>query len=124
MTKILLDQGLPRLAASLLRDEGWDVLHTGDIGLSRSTDRQILEFARNEQRVIITLDSDFHTILALTNASTPSVIRIRLEGLRGPDLALLIKRIWPRIEPQVKKGAMVTVTESGIRIRNIPVFIS
>lgn len=124
MTNILLDQGLPRLAASLLRDEGWDVLHTGDIGLSRSTDTQILEFARNEQRVIITLDSDFHTILALTNASTPSVIRIRLEGLRGPDLALLIKRIWPRIEPQVKKGAMVTVTESGIRIRNIPVFIS
>ena len=124
MISILLDQGLPRSAASLLRDEGWDVLHTGDIGLSRSTDRQILEFARNEQRVIITLDSDFHTILALTNASTPSVIRIRLEGLRGPDLALLIKRIWSRIEPQVKKGAMVTVTESGIRIRNIPVFSS
>ena len=124
MISILLDQGLPRSAASLLRDEGWDVLHTGDIGLSRSTDRQILEFARNEQRVIITLDSDFHTILALTNASTPSVIRIRLEGLRGPDLALLIKRIWPRVEPQVKKGAMVTVTESGIRIRNIPVFSS
>ncbi len=124
MISILLDQGLPRSAASLLRDEGWDVLHTGDTGLSRSTDRQILEFARNEQRVIITLDSDFHTILALTNASTPSVIRIRLEGLRGPDLALLIKKIWPRVEPQVKKGAMVTVTESGIRIRNIPVFSS
>jgi predicted nuclease of predicted toxin-antitoxin system len=124
LISILLDQGLPRSAASLLRDEGWDVLHTGDIGLSRSTDRQILEFARNEQRVIITLDSDFHTILALTNASTPSVIRIRLEGLRGPDLALLIKRIWSRVEPQVKKGAMVTVTESGIRIRNIPVFSS
>ena len=124
MISILIDQGLPRSAASLLRDEGWDVLHTGDIGLSRSTDSQILEFARNEQRVIITLDSDFHTILALTNASTPSVIRIRLEGLKGPDLALLIKRIWPRVEPQVKKGAMVTVTESGIRIRNIPVFSS
>jgi len=124
LISILLDQGLPRSAASLLRDEGWDVLHIGDIGLSRSTDRQILEFARNEQRVIITLDSDFHTILALTNASTPSVIRIRLECLRGPDLALLIKRIWPRVEPQVKKGAMVTVTESGIRIRNIPVFSS
>ena len=124
MINILLDQGPPRSAASLLRDEGWDVLHTGDIGLSRSTDRQILEFARNEQRVIITLDSDFHTILALTNASTPSVIRIRLEGLRGPDLALLIKKLWPRVEPQVKKGAMVTVTESGIRIRNIPVFSS
>ena len=122
MISILLDQGLPRSAASVLRDEGWNVLHTGDIGLSRSTDRQILEYAQREERVIITLDSDFHTILALENASAPSVIRIRLEGLRGPDLALLIKRIWPKIEPQVKKGAMVTITESGIRIRNIPLF--
>jgi len=122
LISILLDQGLPRSAASLLRDEGWDVLHTGDIGLSRSTDAQILEYARREERVIITLDSDFHTILALTNASAPSVIRIRLEGLRGPDLAFLIKKIWPKVEPQVKKGAMVSVTDSGIRIRNIPVF--
>lgn len=124
MISILLDQGLPRSAASVLRDEGWDVLHTGDIGLSRATDRQILEYAQREERVIITLDSDFHTILALTNASAPSVIRIRLEGLRGHGLAHLIKKIWPRIEPQVKKGAMVTVTESGIRIRNIPLFSS
>jgi predicted nuclease of predicted toxin-antitoxin system len=124
LISILLDQGLPRSAASVLRDEGWDVLHTGDIGLSRATDRQILEYAQREERVIITLDSDFHTILALTNASAPSVIRIRLEGLRGHGLAHLIKKIWPRIEPQVKKGAMVTVTESGIRIRNIPLFSS
>ena len=124
MSRVLLDQGLPRSAASLLRDEGWDVVHTGDIGLSRATDREILDFARTEERVIITLDSDFHTILAVTNASSPSVIRIRLEGLRGPDLALLIKRIWPKVEPQLKKGGMVTVSESAIRIRNIPVFDS
>ena len=45
-----------------------------------------------------------------------------MEGLRGPDLASLIKRIWPKIEDYVKKGAMVSVTESGIRIRNIPLF--
>ena len=120
MINILLDQGLPRSAATILRDEGWNVLHTGEIGLSRYTDKQILEYAQSEQRIIITSDSDFHAILALTNAPAPSVIRIRLEGLRGPELALLIKRIWPKIEPQIKKGAMVTVTKSGIRIRSIP----
>ena len=122
MTRILLDQGLPRSTANLLRDEGWDVQHTGDIGLGQSTDRQILEYARREEHVVITLDSDFHAMLAVSNASSPSVIRIRMEGIKGPDLAALIKRIWPTIESQVTKGAMVTVTESGFRIRNIPLF--
>jgi predicted nuclease of predicted toxin-antitoxin system len=105
-----------------LRDDGWDVLHVGDIGLSRSSDTEIVEYARKGERVIITLDSDFHTILALANAPDPSVIRIRLEGLKGPDLAALIKRIWSRIEPEIKKGAMVSVTHSGIKIRSIPLF--
>ena len=73
-------------------------------------------------RLVITLDSDFHTILALTNAAGPSVIRIRWEGLRGPDLALLIKEFWPKVEPRLKQGALVSVSDSGIRIRNIPLF--
>lgn len=124
MINILLDQGLPRSTASILREEGWNVLHTGDIGLSRYSDKRILDYAQSKQCVIITLDSDFHTILALTNAAAPCVIRIRLEGLKGPELAILIKRIWPKIEAQIKKGAMVTVTESRIRIRAIPLLSS
>ena len=58
MIPIILDQGLPRTAANLLRHEGWDVLHTGDIGLERASDAQILDFARKEKRIVITLDSD------------------------------------------------------------------
>ena len=120
MIRILLDQGLPRSAAKILTDKGWDVLHTGDIELSRATDRQILDFARKEDRVIITLDSDFHAILAVENAESPSVIRIRREGLKGPELAELIMKIWPEIHNILQKGAMITVTESAIRIRQIP----
>lgn len=120
MTKILLDQGLPRSAAKILKDKDWDVIHTGDIGLSRATDRKILDIARKEERVIITLDSDFHAILAVENAESPSVIRIRREGLKGPQLADLIIRIWPDIHKILRKGAMVTITGNAIRVRKIP----
>ena len=120
MIRILLDQGLPRSAVKILKDKGLDVLHTGDIGLSRAADRQILDFARKEDRVVITLDSDFHAILAVENAASPSVIRIRREGLKGPKLSELIMKTWPKIQNIIKEGAMVTITENAIRIRKIP----
>ncbi len=121
MTRILLDQGLPRTAVKILRDTGWDVLHTGDIGLSRASDQEILAYARLEKRVIITLDADFHAILAVQNAKSPSVIRIRYEGVKGRELANLIETIWPKIQTQLESGAMVTVTRKSIRIRKIPI---
>lgn len=120
MKRILLDQGLPRTAAKILKEKGWDVLHTGDIGLSRASDNEILEYARAEKRVIVTLDADFHAILAVANESEPSVVRIRQEGLKGPALADLIENIWPSIIEQLKSGAIVSVTEKSIRIRTIP----
>lgn len=119
--KILLDQGLPRSAAAILREKNWDVSHTGEIALSRATDRRILEYARENEMVVVTLDSDFHSIIAVENASSPSVIRIRREGMRGEYLSELIERVWPDIEAQLQAGAMVTITETSVRLRNIPI---
>jgi predicted nuclease of predicted toxin-antitoxin system len=118
--RLLLDQGLPRSSAEILRNKGWDIQHTGEIGMSRATDRQILEYARDEQRIVITLDSDFHAILAVENLDSPSVVRIRQEGLRGPELAELVEKIWLRIGQQLENGAMATITEKAMRIRKIP----
>lgn len=122
MKRILLDQGLPRSALKSLKKAGWDALHTGDIGLHMAADKEIIEYARHEDRVIITLDSDFHSILAVENAKNPSVIRIRREGIKGEMLAEIIIRIWDQIEVQLKSGAMVTVSQNAIRIRKIPIY--
>ena len=66
MIRLLLDQGLPRSAASILVESEWDALHVGDLGLSRATDKEIIEYARRENRICVTLDADFHAILAFT----------------------------------------------------------
>ena len=48
MIKVLLDQGLPRTAASLLREIGWDVQHVSERGISQTEDVAIIDMhARN-----------------------------------------------------------------------------
>jgi predicted nuclease of predicted toxin-antitoxin system len=81
--RLLLDQGLPRSTVELLRADGWDVVHACQCDLSTARDEQILDYARHENRVICTLDADFHSILAFSGAANPSVVRIRQQGLRG-----------------------------------------
>ena len=119
---MLLDQGLPHSTLKQLDIPSWDVQYVSDIGLSRATNRDILHAARNDSRTIVTLDADFHTILALDSAASPSVIRIRREGLKGRELAELLFAVWPKIEKDILQGAMITVTENSVRIHNLPVF--
>ncbi len=120
MIRLLLDQGLPRSTVELLRSDGWDVVHACQCDLSTASDEHILEYGRRENRVICTLDADFHSILAITGAARPSVVRIRQQGLRGADVASLLKRVWDEVGESLQRGAAVTVTERAIRLRRLP----
>jgi predicted nuclease of predicted toxin-antitoxin system len=118
--KLLLDQGLPRSAVSYLAQKGTDSQHTGDCGLATANDSTILDRAREQGWIIVTLDSDFHTQLAISRADRPSVIRIRIEGLRGQEIADLVAEVVRVCESDLQDGAMVSVTSTGIRVRRIP----
>lgn len=61
--KILLDQGVPRRSAQLLRDTGLDAVHASEVGLSAVDDEAILVWCREQGRVVVTLDADFHARL-------------------------------------------------------------
>jgi predicted nuclease of predicted toxin-antitoxin system len=118
--KLLLDQGLPRSAADLLRAQGHDAVHTAEIGLSMATDLAIIARASDEGRVIVTLDADFHTVLALAGAARPSVIRIRLQRLKAADHADVITRVIAACEADLLAGAAVSVAAARIRVRRLP----
>lgn len=118
--KLLLDQGLPRSAAALLRRQGIDAIHVGEIDMATATDAEILARGRQEQRVVVTLDADFHALLALSAAFSPSVIRIRIEGLRGEGLATLLQKVLEEFSEELELGAVVTAQETRMRVRRLP----
>lgn len=119
--KLLLDQGLPRSTVLHLKDAGIDAEHVGDLNLANSSDAEILDAARQRHAAVVTLDADFHQLLALTRANSPSVIRVRIEGLRGDRLAAVLAQVLSVAPSEVSAGAVVSVTPSKIRVRSLPI---
>jgi predicted nuclease of predicted toxin-antitoxin system len=118
--KLLLDQGLPRSTVLPLRAAGIDAVHVGEKALATAPDSVILDIARQEQRIVVTLDADFHALLVLSGAAGPSVIRIRTEGLRAEPLAAVLLDVLKLCKDDLGHGAMVSVTEYGVRVRRLP----
>lgn len=116
----LLDQGLPRSAAAILNDAHEDAIHVGDVGMGEAPDLTILRHGFSENRIIVTLDADFHAWLALSGSSKPSVIRIREEGMKGPQLAALLLRIAGQFKTELHSGCVMTFLGGKIRYRALP----
>lgn len=117
----LLDQGLPRSAARLLVEAGHDAVHVGDLGMAAAADEAILLRGEAEGRVIVTLDADFHMLLAASAASQPSVIRIREEGMKAADivaLVLAIHRHWAQV---LDEGCVMVFARGSVRFRRLPI---
>jgi predicted nuclease of predicted toxin-antitoxin system len=119
--KLLLDQGLARSAVSLLTRHGHDAVHVGDLGMATASDTAILDEAQQQLRTVVTLDADFHALLALRGATTPSVIRLRVQGKKASEIADLIARIVAVCSAELEAGALATSDGERIRVRLLPI---
>ncbi|MCC6575559.1 MAG: DUF5615 family PIN-like protein [Planctomycetes bacterium] len=119
--KLLLDQGFAQLAAALLKAQGHDCVHVADVGLAAAPDETIIASAKSDGRVVVTMDADFHDILAKRGAFGPSVIRFRVEDMKAAEQARQIRLVIGKLESELKSGCLVTVAKSGIRARGLPI---
>jgi predicted nuclease of predicted toxin-antitoxin system len=119
--KLLLDQGLPRSTIAHLANVGIVAEHVGDLGMAAATDDQILDEARRRNSVVVTLDAEFHQKLAISRATSPSVVRIRIERLKGMQLAAILAQVVSTARAEIVAGAVVSVTPSRIRVRSLPI---
>lgn len=89
--------------------------------MATASDEAIIRYARDHGFSIVTLDADFHSLLALSGAKGPSVIRIRIQGLKGQEVASLISTVLDRLPHEIESGSFVTVTPDSIRLRRLPI---
>jgi predicted nuclease of predicted toxin-antitoxin system len=113
--------GLPRRAVADLHARFPDTVHVAERGLGSASDREVLEVATREGRVVITLDGDFSQILALEGLVAPSVIHSRIQGLDRARLVDVLQRVIPPQLAELRAGCVAVVSSGSLRIRSLPI---
>jgi len=119
--KLVVDVGLPPAWVEVFAKHGWPAVHWSKIGDLRAKDREVMAWAREQQRVVFTHDLDFGTLLALTRATGPSVVQVRTQDVLPDHLEAVVVAAIQRYEPQLQVGALVTVDEARSRVRMLPI---
>jgi predicted nuclease of predicted toxin-antitoxin system len=115
--RLLIDQNLPWPAAALLRQRGHDALSALEIGYDRHEDVDLIEFAVTDNRVIVTLDADFHEILAKEARTCPSVVLLRIHAPSAELTCELAHRACLVHESELLGGCLLTVNSKSMRLR-------
>lgn len=119
--KFLLDECISTRLVSLLADAGHDVIHVSDRHLAGHVDDQMLAAARDEERVLISADTDFGELLRKQGLALPSLVLFR-QGNRGPEhQAMTLLGNLEEVAEDLNAGAIVVFTPDNIRIRRLRV---
>jgi predicted nuclease of predicted toxin-antitoxin system len=112
---------VPASLTGALASRGHVAAHARQLRLSRASDEEIVELARERGETIITNDLDFARILAVDGVTQPSLIIFRVGNAHPAQLQHLLETHLDRVVGDLARGAIVVIEPSAVRIRLLPV---
>ena len=119
--RFLADAGISPRTIEFLRQRGHDAVHVRELAMQHATDRQVIEKARADERVLLTFDLDFGAILALGVLDRPSTIIFRLTDERADSVNQRLEVVLSEQAAALQSGALILVEDARYRIRFLPI---
>ena len=111
--KFLADENVPYGVIKRLRKEGIDIISVYDVQRG-ITDPEVAELANQEERILITFDKDFETILFVEGLELPGLILLRFPPR---NVEYIYKNLKAVLSKEIDfRGKIVSVHEDRIRI--------
>lgn len=120
--KLFLDENLSTQHAAELRAHGHDAVAVVEAGLAGATDEQVLRFAVENERVLVTLDADFANVMRFPPEGTCGVVRLKVHPPTEDRILQTIYRALVFLKDLNVNGRLVVIDEDKVRIPRISLF--
>lgn len=114
--RFLVDESVGMDAVRLIQDRGWNVRYVDDVGLSGQSDEEVLAFAWEEERILLTRHFEFLDDSRFPFQRNPGLV-VLPEGT-GSTLGMpdAIKGVLALIGPysEAYRGYKIRITEDGV----------
>ncbi len=115
--KFKIDENLPIDAAVVLNHAGHDAVTVLDQQLGGSSDLDLAALCREEDRALITLDTDFADIQTYPPQEFPGLIVLHLHRQDKSHLLEILKRLVKTLSTEPLDRRLWIVEEDRLRIR-------
>lgn len=112
-----IDENLPVEIADLLVQAGYDAKTVNEQLLQGATDSRVIDVCKSENRILVTLDTDFSDIRTYPPEEYAGIVVLRVVRQDKPHLLDVFHRMIPLIDREPLNQHLWIVEDRRIRIR-------
>lgn len=118
--RLKVDENLPGAVADVLNRRGFDAVTVADQGWQGLPDSELWRRIQPEGRWLVTADKEFADVRRYPPGSHAGIMLLRppREGLE--EYLQLVETVVQRVNLDEIAGAVIVVTDRGVRIRRAP----
>lgn len=118
--KILIDMNLSPDWTKVLEAENVEAVHWSSVGKADAPDEEIMNYARENGYTVFTHDLDFGAMIALTQATSPSILQVRAQDILPKSIGNTVVTILQKYKTELEQGALIVFDKSKERVRILP----